>query len=205
MIARNEKNEIYCWGHNTCGQLGIGIHKQFMIYSAKINEFLSQKNIVEISCGSNHSLGLTSNGDVYAWGYNDHGQIGCGSTHKFHSKAVKLFFFQHKCVVAISTGSNHSVAMTNQGQIYAWGDNGYGQLGIGSDEDLINSPRLVDLSHLAHTHVTRIVCSKFSTYFLTVDKTIYFYGTTDHEDSDDLNKLSNNTKINDMKYCSPLY
>ena len=198
MIARNHNNEIYCWGHNTCGQLGIGIHKQFMIYSAKLNDYLTQKSIVEISCGSNHSLGLTSSGEVYAWGDNDHGQIGCGSTNKFHSKAVKLSFFNNNRVKSICCGSNHSVAITSQGKIFAWGDNGYGQLGIGSIDDLVNVPREVDLTSLAHTRVNSIVCSKFSTYFLTLDKTIYFYGTTDHEDSDDLNKLSNNTKINDM-------
>ena len=198
MIARNDRHEIFCWGHNTCGQLGIGIHKQFMLYSAKINESLSQKNIVEISCGSNHSLGLTTAGEVYAWGDNDHGQIGCGSTNRFHSKPVKLSFFQGKNIKSICCGSNHSVVITTQGQIFAWGDNGYGQLGIGTDEDPVNSPREVDLSSLAHTQVIRIVCSKFSTFFLTMDKTIYFYGTTDHEDSADLNKLSQNTKINDM-------
>lgn len=198
MIARNERNEIYCWGHNTCGQLGIGIHKQFLIYSAKLNEILSQKSIVEISCGSNHSLGLTSNGEVYAWGDNDQGQIGCGSTNRFHSKPVKLNFFQNKPVKSICCGSNHSVAMTTIGLVYAWGDNGYGQLGIGSDEDLINCPRVVNLSGLKNSIVTKIICSKFSTYFLTSDKTIYFYGTTDQDDNGDLNKLSNNTKINDM-------
>lgn len=198
MLARNDKNEIFCWGNNNCGQLGIGIHKKFVIYKAQINEALSQKSIVEISCGSNHSMGLSTNGEVYSWGANDHGQVGCSSPNKFHSKPVKLTFFRNMVIKAICCGSNHSVAMTSFGVMYGWGDNGYGQLGIGSDDDLINTPTQVDLSELSSLRVDKIICSKFSTYFLMNDKTIYFYGTTDQEDSADLNKLSNNTKIVDM-------
>lgn len=48
------------------------------ILEPKLNNFLNDLNIIDIACGAQHSLVLTSNGDVYAWGWNKYGQTGMG-------------------------------------------------------------------------------------------------------------------------------
>ncbi|CAG2168751.1 unnamed protein product [Oppiella nova] len=65
MLAMNEDNHVFSWGHNDEGQLGRKIW------------YLNDKNITQISCGSYHSLALTTGGQVYGWGCNSDGRIGC--------------------------------------------------------------------------------------------------------------------------------
>ncbi len=88
-----------------------------------------------ISAGAYHSLALTADGHVYAWGYNNYGQLGNGST----ANATTPVEVEGpggtgtlSNIVAISAGGYHSLALTADGHVYAWGYNGYGQLGNGS-------------------------------------------------------------------------
>jgi hypothetical protein len=77
-IARTFDVKVYVWGENIYGVIGNGLD-DIAIYEPKLNEFLSDLKIIDISCGDYHSLALTSNGDVYAWGLNESGQIGIES------------------------------------------------------------------------------------------------------------------------------
>ncbi len=81
VLALNEEKRVFSWGQNYEGQLGRG-------YKSDDEEYLEPKiillleNIIEISCGSGHSLALDSNGNVYSWGWNGNGQVGCGKEDK---------------------------------------------------------------------------------------------------------------------------
>jgi alpha-tubulin suppressor-like RCC1 family protein len=69
---------------------------------------------------------------VYAWGWNEHGQLGLGDT------AVRLTPTKVpglSAVKAIAAGFSHSLALTESGEVYAWGSNEHGQLGLGDTED----------------------------------------------------------------------
>lgn len=89
---------------------------------------------VQISAARFHSMALTSNGTIYTWGRNDGGALGDGTTSD-RSKPVKVL--QPKSVPSdfrftqISMGYQHSVALGSDGNAYAWGNNGNGELGIG--------------------------------------------------------------------------
>ena len=85
-----------------------------------------------ISAGENHTLAVTSGGDVFSWGSDRFGQLGYGG-----SDAGKGSFYPRKIenlkkafVVAIAAGDTHSVCFTADGEIYSWGSNKEGQLGI---------------------------------------------------------------------------
>ena len=77
MFARTVSLGVYSWGGNNWSQLGRG-------YSSRIEEYLEpeainffrNKQITQISCGDYHNIGLSSEGQVYTWGLNHHGQIG---------------------------------------------------------------------------------------------------------------------------------
>lgn len=90
---------------------------------------------VQISAARFHSMVLTSNGTIYTWGRNDGGALGDGTT-RDRSKPVKVL--QPKSVppdfrfTQISMGYQHSVALGSDGNAYAWGNNGNGELGIGN-------------------------------------------------------------------------
>ena len=98
----------------------------------------SLSNVVQISAGETFHLALTASGNVYAWGANGEGQTSSSQPNTFGS----YVFYAYPVldannqpiadIVSISAGYNHSLALTRSGQVYAWGFNGSGGLGIGS-------------------------------------------------------------------------
>jgi len=65
IIARTSDKKVYCWGSNKDGVLGNGVDDR-EIYKPELNQYLKNKIIIEICCGENHSLALTTDGDVFA-------------------------------------------------------------------------------------------------------------------------------------------
>ncbi|CAG2163198.1 unnamed protein product [Oppiella nova] len=174
MFGRTPDNEYYCWGGNECGQLGLGITGLGNDFVVPIrNEYLSGKNVVFLSCGYKHVLALTETGEVYAWGDNRCGQVGCGNLLDIINTPIKLAIGDTSCVIeSIACGDHHSIALTQNGDVYVWGSNEYGQLATGNYNQYIK-PQL--LAHPGWT-ITKIVCSKNTTYYLSTDRDIYYCG-----------------------------
>jgi alpha-tubulin suppressor-like RCC1 family protein len=129
LTATNGTTTVWAWGNNEFGQLGIGGTNSTSTPVA-VSVGLSGLDVVAIAAGDRHSLALTStNGTttVWAWGNNDFGQLGIGGTNGTSTPAQVLNLPND--VIAIAAGAFHSLALTSNGDIYAWGDNAYGQLG----------------------------------------------------------------------------
>ena len=88
-------------------------------------------NIKAIAAGGGHSLALDNNGTVWAWGYNGYGQLGNGSSGASHPVPVQVKNLNN--IKAIAAGYNHLLALDNNGTVWAWGYNEYGQLGNGTN------------------------------------------------------------------------
>lgn len=95
-------------------------------------------NFVKVESGRYHTLALTSHGRVYAWGYNNAGQVGKGSSGDA-STPVQLNL---RDVVDIAANGLASYAVTKDGKIYSWGEGTDGKLGDGTTSNR-NSPGLV--------------------------------------------------------------
>ncbi|CAG2164457.1 unnamed protein product [Oppiella nova] len=76
VLAMNNTNHIYSWGHNIWGQLGRDVTPFGVYLKAERISYFDDKDVQKISCGSDHSLALTSNGKVYGWGLNIKEQLG---------------------------------------------------------------------------------------------------------------------------------
>lgn len=140
----------YGWGSNATGMLGDGSNTSRPIAVATdVSGVLSGKTITSIvsSATAAHTLALTSDGKVYAWGENVEGQLGDNSTTSSpYPVAVDMTgALLGKSVVALAAGYQHSLALTSDGGIYAWGSNIAGELGTGSTSDSL-VPVAVDAS-----------------------------------------------------------
>jgi alpha-tubulin suppressor-like RCC1 family protein len=112
---------VYAWGNNSNGQLGIG-NTSNSSTPVQITG-LSGLNVTAVSNGANaglHTLALTGNGAVYAWGDNDSGQLGTGNTAS-SSTPVQVTGLSGVSVTAVAAGQTSSLAATSSGAVYAWG------------------------------------------------------------------------------------
>ncbi|XP_059985341.1 RCC1 and BTB domain-containing protein 2 isoform X4 [Lagenorhynchus albirostris] len=147
VVLATAEGEVFTWGHNGYSQLGNGTTNHGLV-PCHISTNLSNKQVIEVACGSYHSLVLTSDGEVFAWGYNNSGQVGSGSTANQPIPRRVTGCLQNKVVVNIACGQMcsmavvntgevacgyaHTLVLTDEGQVYAWGANSYGQLGTGN-------------------------------------------------------------------------
>ena len=75
-VALNAQGQVYSWGTNKYGNLGLG----YVPYKVSTPRHISSLNdaMALIACGASHSLVLTTDGRVYGWGANMYGQLGLG-------------------------------------------------------------------------------------------------------------------------------
>jgi RCC1 and BTB domain-containing protein len=174
-IARNSRGKVYCWGSNYSGLLGIGSQDE-SYHKPKLNQYLNNEFVIDISCGVYHSLVLTNCGEVYAWGYNYWGRIGNGcNDHQLIP--IKVRGFNNERVVMISCGSGHSTALTECGHVYSWGNNECGQLGIGNTVNS-NVPKFVAVTdeNKCNVFIEKISCGYRHSLLLSSDGFIYAFG-----------------------------
>ncbi|XP_048580362.1 alsin [Nematostella vectensis] len=121
-----EKKEGSCWD----GEKGIAFFWQSTSPEPKISPLSLPHGISKVALGTAHTVLLTFNHEVFAFGDNNFGQLGFGDRNRRRDPA-KLPFFEGKRVVDIACGGQHSVVLLDNGETYAWGDSSSGQCGIG--------------------------------------------------------------------------
>lgn len=120
--------------------------------------------INQVSCGAAHSLAINEWGQLFTWGSNSKGQLAKDTTEAMNCVPRLVKSLATKPIVQIASGQYHSLALTNSrwlahtslnsriciysfvfvdGELYAWGANGYGQLGLGNNNQMISTPTLV--------------------------------------------------------------
>ncbi len=130
-LALKSDGIVLAWGSNSSGQLGDGTTLS-RTAPVPVNGLGSGSGVVAIAAGSRHSLALKSDGSVLAWGANDSGQLGDGSTIFRRTYTQVEGLGPGSGVIAIAAGDRHSLALKSDGTVLAWGENFVGQLGDGT-------------------------------------------------------------------------
>ena len=131
-LALTSAGRVLAWGENHRGELGDGTKTDSAIpVSVKLPAGVK---VIAIATGFGHSLAIAANGHVYAWGRNQRGQLGDGTTTDRHSP-VRVHLPAGTKVTAVAAGAVYSLALTSTGRVLAWGLNHRGQLGIGVNTD----------------------------------------------------------------------
>ncbi len=127
--------EVYAWG-----QIENGCNDS-QSTPMKVKGFNNER-VVMISCGWGHSMVLTECGHVYSWGWNHCGQLGIGNTANSNEPKLVAVIDENKCNVfieKISCGFKHSLFLSSDGNIYAFGRNSDEELGNQKEENIISN------------------------------------------------------------------
>ncbi|NXP35635.1 RPGR regulator, partial [Leiothrix lutea] len=163
------KGKLYMFGSNDWGQLGLG-SKSTVSKPTCVKALKPEKPKLAV-CGRNHTLVYTEKGNVYAAGGNSEGQLGLGDTEErttFH--LISFFTNQHK-IKQLSAGSYTSAAVTEDGQLFVWGDNSEGQIGLASEAS-VSVPCKVDIGK----PVSFVSCGYYHSALITGDGELYTFG-----------------------------
>lgn len=87
-----------------------------------------------IAVGVSHSAALSSAGDVYTWGVGDNGRLGHGSTESVKVPVLVRALSNVPCL-ALACGARHTIVVGINGEVYSWGSNSFGALGLGDSND----------------------------------------------------------------------
>jgi hypothetical protein len=135
---------VFTWGYGGNGGLGNGT----FLDSSRPVEVLSGAqaggtylhNISQVAVSAIHTTALTKDGYVFTWGYNGSGELGNGTTDG-SSRPVQVLSgeqgggtYLHN-ITKISSGDSHAIALAQDGYVYSWGYNYYGELGNSTTTD----------------------------------------------------------------------
>ncbi|XP_033102475.1 serine/threonine-protein kinase Nek9-like isoform X2 [Anneissia japonica] len=182
------ENELYTWMNTQGGQASVALlgHGDKAAYKApkKVDAFHGMA-VVSVSCGEEFTACVTDDGDVYTFGLDYYGCIGCDIQYGDEvSYPVLVDFFRGNPVQQISCGDSHVVALTKKGEVYSWGCGEFGRLGLGDEEDYA-SPQKVPIR--GGRLIKAICAGSDGTFFLTVNGRLLACGSNEH------NKLGFNT------------
>uniref|UniRef100_A0A4W5JEV6 RCC1 and BTB domain containing protein 2 n=1 Tax=Hucho hucho TaxID=62062 RepID=A0A4W5JEV6_9TELE len=116
VVIATADGEVFAWGHNGYSQLGNGTTNHGLT-PAQVSTNLLNKRVTEVACGSHHTIALTTDGEVFAWGYNNSGQVGSGSTANQPTPRRVSSCLQNKVVVNIACGQLCSMAVLDNGEV----------------------------------------------------------------------------------------
>jgi len=138
---------VWAWGFNGTGQLAIDPKTTGALASPAVVAGLPPDGINGIAAGGSSNYALARNGTVWAWGNNDNGQLGNNSTvaSPIPVQVLKAPGVPLTGVVQIAAGLQHGLALLSNGEVWAWGYNGFYQLGNSRDPNSIDSDNTVQL------------------------------------------------------------
>ncbi|OAD52202.1 RCC1 and BTB domain-containing protein 1 [Eufriesea mexicana] len=174
---------VYALGSNTSGCLGIG-DTNSTLYPRKVEELCNQ-NVTMFAHGKGpYVLALTEEGKVYSWGHNAHNQVGNSSAYSCLTPTLVTKNISTECIVDVACGAFHSlaltlrgnsssVAVTDKGEVYSWGENGVGQLGIGILGSRTVPQKVTQLNFVV---ISKVVCGYVHMLALSNDGDLFVWG-----------------------------
>jgi uncharacterized repeat protein (TIGR02543 family) len=174
------KGYIYAWGSNWGGQLGDGTTTSRNTPTLiNVPNLQSGESIDHVSTGFGHSLAVTTQGRVYAWGDNGSGQLGDGTYNdRLTPTLINVPSLQSgETIAQVTAGYYHTLAVTTQGRVYAWGSNGSGRLGDGTTTSR-NTPTLINVPNLQSGEtIAQVTAGYFHSFAVTTQGRVYAWGS----------------------------
>ena len=156
-IALRSDGTIWGWGLNDYGKTGVGTSMNKVTTPTQIEKYINPNSnqtfdlntrFVEIAVGGDHALAIDEDGQLYAWGRNNYGQLGI-SIYSYGSASVPMLVRDPNGVdisgkaVKVAAGAEFSMVLTTDGYVYSFGRNSKGQLGVARHDSQNPTPVLM--------------------------------------------------------------
>ncbi|KAH3762133.1 sel1 repeat family protein [Pelomyxa schiedti] len=136
---------------------------------------LAHKIIDIVACGEQFIIATSQDKMTFSWGINGKGQLGLGSTSTSFSTPQEITALFGVSISAISCGTAHTIAITQDGCVYSWGGNSLGQLGLGHFDDAY-APQTIPFFVGAADWASQVACGEDTSSLVTFAGRLYFWG-----------------------------
>uniref|UniRef100_A0A8C5LHF5 Regulator of chromosome condensation 2 n=1 Tax=Jaculus jaculus TaxID=51337 RepID=A0A8C5LHF5_JACJA len=133
------------------------------------------RTVVSGSCAA-HSLLITTEGKLWSWGRNEKGQLGHGDTKRVEAPRL-IEGLSHETIVLAACGRNHTLALTETGSVFAFGENKMGQLGLGNQTDAVPSPAQIMYNGQP---ITKMACGAEFSMIMDCKGNLYSFGCPEY-------------------------
>ena len=156
-----ENGSLYMWGWNNYGEIGNGIDSDQLVPTKILD------NVKSMSLGPTHSGAITEDGSLYMWGENTASQIGNGTATAAYEVPTKILDNVKSVIIEHSHRQNG--AITEDGSLYMWGCNDYGEIGNGTTTDCRVPTKILD-------NVKSVSLGYYYSGAITEDGSLYMWG-----------------------------
>jgi hypothetical protein len=177
-VALDTTGKVHTWGSNNYGQLGNGTSTNAYVPTANSYGSIATLTIAVIAAASVNTFVLDTTGKVHAWGYNDYGQLGNGTTTGWSSVPIRVSSgsIAGLTIAAVACGASFVVALDSTGNVHAWGNNTSGQLGNNSTTLSTLPIDVSSFGSLATATIVAIACGQGHTVALDVTGKVHAWG-----------------------------
>ncbi|MDY0276779.1 MAG: hypothetical protein RBQ97_01705 [Acholeplasma sp.] len=177
VIMRTSDNELIGFGRDVNGELGSGvsgIHGDFVKVAIP-----NGVTVLDYSAGMYHGMFLSTDNDLYVWGYNGDGQLGLGDLDRRLTPVKNELASVYSIRTISSSVYSSSSIITEDNSVYNWGLNGYTKLGFG-DWETVNVPKKMKDSPINNARITNISVGKYHTFLEDEEGRIYGVGSNEY-------------------------
>ncbi|KAF4146374.1 Regulator of chromosome condensation (RCC1) repeat [Phytophthora infestans] len=176
--AIDEEGKLYVWGSNEYSKLGLGESSEMETLPREV-EALKGIKIVDVSCGDYFTAAVDEDGKMYSWGWGGSTMKGAGGLGHAGGKdeptprLLTTLVDQGVPIATVECGEFHTVALTKDGEIWAWGNGEYGRLGNG-ESDTCEVPEPIEF--FSKDNVVSIAAGRDFSFALTDKGELYSWG-----------------------------
>jgi alpha-tubulin suppressor-like RCC1 family protein len=175
-----DDGSVFSFGTNGYGGTGLGTATGNTLVATPIDTSnLGGRKIVQVAGGDKQSLLLAEDGSVFSFGFNDHGQLGLGTTGGGTSVATPIDATNlgGRKIIQVATDFAHSLLLADDGSVFSFGYNSSGMTGLGTTtgDTLIATP--INTSNLGGRKIAQISAGRIHNLLLAEDGTVFSFGS----------------------------
>lgn len=161
--------KIYAFGLNNYCQLGIPNPSENVVKPVFVPELTSFTDVKSIAGGQHHTLVLKTDNKVHVIGRKEYGRLGLGDVSEDAKTVTPVATLADKNVIEISCGESTSFAVTDKGEVFAWGMGSNQQLGTGSEDDEV-TPIKISSKQVQGKQILKVSSGGQHSLFLVEEK-----------------------------------